>query len=178
MKLPIRYYGDPILRVPCLKVEKITDEIKQLVHDMIETMDGAYNGVGLAANQVGFLHKIFVIRAEIQTAEGNFVLGPPEVYINPVLSNPSVRKEVMLEGCISFPHFHVEVERPLSIHVEALDINGKPFSEDVSGFKAREVMHENDHLNGKVLIDRLSKQRQREIAPALKELKSKYYQKK
>lgn len=174
MKLPLRYYGDPILRTPCKKVEAVTEEIKKIALDMIETMVASDNTVGLAANQVGFLHKILVIRPEIKMPNGQYTLGPPEVYINPVISNPSEETEIMCEGCLSFPGLHVEVERPISIHVDALDINGKPFSVDLFGFKAREVMHENDHLNGKVFIDRVSKEARKRIEPALREIKKKY----
>ena len=174
MKLPLKYYNDPILREKCKKVDKITEEIKKLVSDMIETMD-ANNGIGLAANQVGYLFKLFVIRPEIKDANGEYALGSPEVYINPVLSkNPSEEKNVMTEGCLSFPGLHIEIERPKKIHVEAIDINGDPVSIDLVGFKAREIMHENDHLNGRLFIDRASKEIRKHIEPALREIKKKY----
>lgn len=173
MRLPLRYYGDPILRAKTKKVEVITDEIKKLVADMIETMD-ACNGVGLAANQVGSLYKILVIRPEVTTPDGKFALGPAEAYINPVLSNPSKETEIMTEGCLSFPGLHAEVERPYSVHVEALDVEGRPISVDLYGFKARELFHENDHLNGTVFVDRVSPETRELINPALREIKAKY----
>lgn len=176
MKLRLRYFGDPILRKKCKVVTEITDEIRSLVKDMIETMD-ALNGVGLAANQVGKSYKLFVIRPEVKSPEGEFSLGPAEVYINPVLSNPSEETEIMNEGCLSFPGLHVDVERPFSIHVEALDIHGHPISLDVSGFKARELMHENDHLNAKFFIDRLSANLRKAVEPALKKIQEKYFNK-
>ena len=154
MRLELRYYGDPILRKTALVIDKITDEVRMLAKDMIETMD-ALNGVGLAANQVGQLCKLFVIRPEVKTPDDEFALGPAEVYINPILSAPSQETEVMTEGCLSFPGLHAEIERPLSIHIDAIDLDGNPISLDVSGFKAREIMHENDHLNGVLYIDRI-----------------------
>lgn len=173
MKLPLRYFGDPILRAKCKEITEITDEIKALVADMIETMD-SLNGVGLAANQVGKSLRLLVIRPEVKLPNGDFSLGPAEVYINPVLSNPSEEIAVMTEGCLSFPGLHVEIERPFAIHVEALDIHGHKISADVSGFKARELMHENDHLNGKFFIDRLSLDLKKAVEPALKKIKEKY----
>ena len=173
MELQLKYYGDPILRTRCLEIDKITEEIRNLVKDMIETMD-ARNGVGLAANQIGKLHKLFVIRPEVKTPDGEFALGAAEVYINPVLSNPSEETEIMTEGCLSFPGLHTEVERPFSIHIEAIDLNGNPISLDVSGFKARELMHENDHLNAKVFIDRLSADQRKAVDPVLRKIKEKY----
>lgn len=173
MKLPLIYFGNPILRSRCKEIAEITDEIRALVHDMIETMD-SLNGVGLAANQVGKSLRLFVIRPEVRTPDGEFSLGPAEVYINPVLSNPSEATEIMTEGCLSFPGLHVEIERPFSIHIEALDVHGHPVSADVLGFKARELMHENDHLNGKFFIDRLSPDLRKAVEPALKKIKEKY----
>lgn len=174
MILQIRYYGDPILRETSKEVSEFTPEIKQFIEDMITTLDSTSNGVGLSANQVGKLWRIFVIRPEIKTQDGEYVLGPPEVYVNPVLTSPSEEGEVMVEGCLSLPGLHAEVFRPLSITVSALGVNGKPFKEVVSGFKAREIMHENDHLNGKLFIDRLEKNERKRIERELQIMKKKY----
>lgn len=173
MKLPLYYYGSPVLRKKCQEVDKITDEIRMLVSNMIETMD-ANNGVGLAASQVGELLRIFVIRPEIKLPDGKFDLGAPEVYINPVLSNPSDEIDIMNEGCLSLPGLHADIERPFSIHIEALDVEGNVISLDATGFKARELMHENDHLNGKLFIDRLYHEDKRAVEPLLRKLKKKY----
>lgn len=174
MILPLRYYGDPILRETAREVVDITPEVKQFVADLISTLDSTNNGVGLAANQVGCLLRIFVIRPEIEGEDEEFVLGPPEVYINPVLSAPSDEMELMLEGCLSLPALHAEVYRPISITVTAQDINGNQFTEEVTGFKAREIMHENDHLNGRLFIDRLEKKERKFIEKKLQEIKKKF----
>ncbi len=173
MKRKLCYYGNPVLRKKAIKVTAVTDEIKQLVHDMIETMD-ARNGVGLAASQVGELWQIFVIRPEIETDSDEFLLGEPVVYINPELSNPSEEMQTGPEGCLSVPGVHMEVTRPRSIHVKAMDLEGNIFEEDAADFKARELMHENDHLNGVLYIDRLTSEQKKEIQPILKEIKEKY----
>lgn len=171
MNLKLRYFGDPCLRKKAIPVVNITDELQSLIDNMIEIMD-AHDGVGLAANQVGSTHKLFIIRPEIKLQNGEYALGSPEVFINPSLSHPSKELEVMTEGCLSFPGLHIEIERPVKIHVEALDRHGKKISMDVTGFKAREIMHENDHLNGKLFIDRIPLEIRKNIEPALKEIKA------
>jgi len=153
MKMPIIYYDHPILRKKAEKVLEITDEIKQLIQDMIDTMDSTGNGVAIAANQVGKLLRIFVLRPEVKGLDGEFMLGAAEVYINPILSNPDKEKVIVCEGCLSFPGLHFDVCRPKSICVEATNLKGERFKEVVAGFKAREVMHENDHLNGTLILD-------------------------
>jgi peptide deformylase len=173
MRLPLRFYGDPILRQRCAPVEAITEEIRQLVRDMIETMD-IHKGCGLAAPQVGHSLRIFVLRDYVETPEGDFALSEPRVYINPKLSNPSVKKILDTEGCLSIPGIRADVERPLKIRVEATDLEGRPFSEDVEGYNARIRMHENDHINGVLYIDRLDLRRRKKIEPLLKELQKKY----
>jgi len=173
MILPLVYYGNPKLRSKCLEVKQITEEIKQLCFDMIETMD-ANNGVGLAAIQVGKFLRILVIREVLEDENSEAYLGEAEVYINPRLSNPSEKTEKLPEGCLSLPGLHEEIERPFSIHVEALDINGNKISTKIKGYKAREIMHENDHLNGVLFIDRLPAKKRKEIEPFLKEIKAKY----
>jgi peptide deformylase len=140
---------------------------------MIETMD-ANNGIGLAAIQVGRPLRIITIRPVLEDENGKSYLGEAEVFINPVLANPSSLTEVLSEGCLSIPGLHFDVERPISIQIDALDIEGKKVSKEVSGFKAREIMHENDHLNGVLFIDRLLAKKRKEIEPLLREIKEKY----
>jgi len=173
MILPLVYYGNPKLRSKCLEVKEITEEIKQLCFDMIETMD-ANNGVGLAAIQVGKFLRIIVIRPVLEDENSEAYLGEAEVYINPKLSNPCEKTQKLPEGCLSLPGLHEEVERPFSIHLEAIDLNGNKISKEMKGFKAREIMHENDHLNGVLFIDRLTAKKRKEIEPFLKEIKAKY----
>lgn len=174
MKLPLCYYGNPLLRKTCQPVDKITPEISKLVQDMIDTIMDSGNGVALAANQVGSLLRIFVIFPIVQNETGESVLGAPEVFINPVLSKPTEQQETMNEGCLSLPGLNLEVIRPYGIHVEAMNLEGEKVSCDVYGFKAREIMHENDHLNGKFFIDRVIDSVKKEIEPFLRDLKKKY----
>lgn len=173
MILPLIYYGNPILRKKAVIVEEITDEIRALVVNMVETMDHS-KGVGIAANQVGSLFKIFIIRSTIVAADGSFELGPFDVFINPILSSPSERTQKFSEGCLSIPGLHIDVERPFSIHIEANDLEGKKTSKTVEGFEAVEIMHENDHLNGVLFVDRIPDFKKKEIEPILREVKKKY----
>lgn len=170
MPLQLYYYDHPVLRKRCARIETITDEIRKLAHDMIETMY-AKDGVGLAAPQVGKSVRLFVLREYIEDEEGNASLSEPKVYINPELTQPSSEQLIDTEGCLSIPGLRLEVARPASIVVTAQDLDGKTFTEEVSGYNARIRMHENDHLNGVLFIDRVSKDVRQEIAPFLQECK-------
>jgi peptide deformylase len=173
MILRIRYYGDKILREKAKPIEVITEEIRTLARDMIETMDKS-NGIGLAAPQVGHSIRLFVVRNYIEAPNAQLTLSAPHVYINPKLSNPSLKKVEDTEGCLSIPGIRGEVERPLKITIEALDLNGNPFIEHLEGINARVRMHENDHLNGVLFIDRVSLRQKKKMEPHLKLIEEKY----
>ncbi len=174
MLLPIRYYGDAVLRARCLPVGEITEEIRELVRNMIETMD-ASKGIGLAAPQVGYPIRLFVLRNYIESAEGDLTFSEPFVFINPILSNPSLKKESDTEGCLSIPGIREEVARPLKIRIEAVNLEGIPFAEEVEGYNARVRMHENDHLNGVLFIDRVDLRKRKKLELPLKEIQKKYH---
>jgi peptide deformylase len=173
MKLKIHYYGDPVLRKKAQPIEAITPEIIQLAQDMIETMI-QQNGVGLAGPQVGKLLRIYVFRDEVLNAKGHYELGPPHVAINPVLSAPSKETEEMLEGCLSIPGVHVRVSRPKKIHVRYQTLEGEIVEKELEGFLARVNMHENDHLNGTLHIDRASDKERKSIEAALQKIKQQF----
>jgi peptide deformylase len=174
MKLPLRYYNDSVLRKKALPIEEITPEIIQLAQEMIETMI-AWNGVGLAAPQIGQLVRMFVIRDERVTVDGQVILGPPEVLINPQLSNPSTEKVPMTEGCLSLPGLYMEVVRPKSIHVRYQTLEGKWVEETLDNFRARVTMHENDHLNGVLIIDRIDRAERKKLDERLAAMDKKYH---
>lgn len=173
MKHSLRYFGDPVLRKIASPVPEVNHEVKEFVKELIHLMD-EHNGIGLAATQIGKLWRVFVIRLEFIGENGEFQKGQPKVFINPKLSNPSEEMEIMNEGCLSLPKIFVDVPRPTSIQVEALDENGKSFSQKFKGFTARQIMHENDHLNGTLIIDRCSSAQKSEAKPFLAALKKKY----
>ncbi len=172
MTLELRKYDDPILRKKAEPIDAITSEIEQLAQDMIETMLHA-NGVGLAGPQVGKLLRIFIIRDEVAGVGEEYLFGPPEVIINPTLSHPSEEKVIMVEGCLSLPGLYVEVLRPKKIHIQYMNLQGEWKEEDLDAFRARVIMHENDHLNGVLTIDRLTKEARKKVQPQLLAIKKK-----
>lgn len=141
----IRTEGDEILRKKSKKVEVIDEKITELIQDMIETLH-RYDGVGLAAVQVGILKQILII----QEAED----APILVIINPEIISQS-GTQVVEEGCLSFPNKFAKIERPEKIKVRALNEKGKKIEITGKGLLAQALSHEIDHLNGEVFIDKI-----------------------
>lgn len=173
-KYKLRYYGHPDLRVKAKPVEEFTPEIEQICKDMVETMLSAENCIGFAGPQLGVILRIFVIREEIFLPDNEYSFGDPEVIINPVLTSPSQEQEEMVEGCMSLPNLHVPVVRPKSIHVRYQNVKGEFIEEELKDFRARMFMHENDHLNGVLHIDRMDPKERKKIEPILRAMKQKY----
>ncbi|MES2274201.1 MAG: peptide deformylase [Chlamydiota bacterium] len=174
MKLAIRYFGHPDLRMKAKPVPEINEEIRKIVSDMLETMLSMDNCIGFAGPQLGIPYRIFVIREEKMGSDNQYYLGDPEVIINPVLSAPSKELFVMQEGCMSLPGLHIEVVRPGKVHISYQTLDGRTVEEDVIDFRARMMMHENDHLNGTLTIDRMDPKERKKIEPLLREMKEKY----
>ena len=139
----IRLENDEILRKRSREVEEVDDRIKELLDDMIDTMH-KYNGVGLAAPQVGVLKRVIVI----DLYDGN----EPLKVVNPVILKAKGKQEVE-EGCLSFPNKYAKLIRPAEVTVEALDINGKKVKIHAKELLAQALAHEIDHLNGIVFTD-------------------------
>jgi len=173
VKLQIMYYGNPILRKKGKPIQEITEEIRQLARDMIETFD-ANNGIGLSAQQVGKALRLFVCRQYIHYPDGKWGVTEPKVYINAKILEHSKETEVDIEGCLSFPKFRISIERPCKIKVESTNLNGERIIEEIDGYNARVIMHENDHTNGVLYIDRLDDRTRRMIEPELREIKKKF----
>ncbi|HZW08510.1 MAG TPA: peptide deformylase [Phycisphaerales bacterium] len=158
--LSIVHYPADILRVRCRPVEQVNDEVRAVARRMIELMAEA-EGVGLAAPQVGLPWRLFVCHVP-EDAERSAVASPatatarPQVYINPVLRDPAAPLESLTEGCLSLPDISGDVLRPRTITIDALDIEGEPFSATGAGFLARCWQHEVDHLDGVLILDRMS----------------------
>jgi len=173
MILSLVYYGNPLLRQKAARVDLITDEIRQLVIDMEETMF-AHDGIGLAAPQIGRSLALFVRSIPIKKGDEQWEQGPTEIFINPKILGFSPEQEYIGEGCLSMPNIYGEVPRPVRIKVEATDINGNLFVKEYSDLYARNILHENDHLNGVLFIDRMEKEERKELENALRQLKKKY----
>lgn len=145
--LNILHFPDPRLRNKALPVETVDDEIRQLAHDMLETMYQA-PGIGLAAVQVNVLKRVIVIDISDDNSE-------PLILVNPELVATEGEREFQ-EGCLSVPEAYEMVTRADSIKFKALDLDGKPFERSAEGLLATCVQHEIDHLDGKLFVDYLS----------------------
>lgn len=155
--LEILKYPDPRLRHVAKPVRAVTDETRQLVQDMAETMYAAA-GCGLAATQVGVDARIFVIDIAGEDEPSDL-----KVFINPELVAQG-GSQTWEEGCLSFPGASEEIRRADRVTVRALDQFGKPFEIDATGLLAVAIQHENDHLDGVLLIDKLNALRRRLVS--------------
>lgn len=146
--LTMRIFPDPILRA---KAKEIKDAraFADIVREMAETMYVS-KGIGLAAPQVGISLRLFVVDVGAGLRE----------FINPQIIYRSRARSRMEEGCLSVPGVNVTVSRPIKIKVRATDVTGASFTEEFEGLEARAIQHENDHLNGKMILDYLDPVRQ------------------
>ena len=173
----LRYLGDPILRKKCRRVEKITDEIKALAQDLIDSMI-AHNGSGVAAPQIGYDWSMFAIHVSDTNDEYGYPLDEePKVFINPEIVYSSKEKATDNEGCMSVPGFLATVTRPKKIKVQAMGIDGKLFIEELENWRARCVQHETDHCNGILHIDRMSEKLKKKHEQELKTLEMHFLRK-
>ncbi|MBN1308750.1 MAG: peptide deformylase [Chitinispirillaceae bacterium] len=159
----IRIYGDPVLRKTARAVETFDEQLGRFIDKMTETML-VKDGVGLAANQVGETLRIAVI----DTTAGE---KPPIVFVNPIITAASDETAEADEGCLSLPGITLQVKRHLQMSVSAHDRGGNPFTiEQASGLLARALQHEIDHLDGVLIIDRVSALQRAMIRGKLKKL--------
>ncbi len=162
--LEIRVFGDPVLRQAALEVRDFDDSLARLAEDMALTMR-AQDGVGLAANQVGVLRRLFTYDDpgdEDREARAGAV-------VNPVLLDASEESELADEGCLSFPGLFYPVERQLEVLVRHFDLHGEEHETQLHGFGARIWLHEMDHLNGVLFVDHLARHDRREAMRLMRE---------
>jgi|SRR5882672_10087332 len=162
---PILKYPDPRLKQVAEPVKEVNDEIRRLVDDMAETMYAA-PGVGLAANQVGVLLRVFVIDIANDDEPSDL-----RVFINPQIT-ATVGTQTWEEGCLSFPGVTEEIRRAEKVTVTALDRDGTSFELEAEGLLAVAIQHENDHLNGVVMLDKLSAVKRRLLGRKLARAKA------
>ncbi len=178
MKLAIRKYGDPALRIKGKPVGEVDDRIRELADNMLETMRAA-NGIGLAAQQVGEAVQLTVVdvsavedRPSSMAWNGKAV--NPKEHMPLIILNPRIEtgpeKEVASEGCLSFPEISAEIERAGWARVEAQTLDGEPVEIEATGLLARALQHEIDHLNGILFIDRMSSATKASLSSKLKRL--------
>ena len=154
--LPIIETPDPLLRQVSAPVDAVTDELRTLIDDMLETMYAA-PGIGLAAIQVGVPKRVLVIDLQEPEEEDGEPVRNPLVFINPEIVEESETLQVYNEGCLSVPEMYAEVERPDRIRARWLDRDGKAHEEELDGLLAICLQHEMDHLEGILFIDHLSR---------------------
>ena len=178
MRLSILQYGDPILRAIGKHIEKIDNRIRELAQNMIETMHAA-NGVGLAAPQVGESLQLTVLDvSQVEDRPSTMKLNgentDPQSAMPLVLINPEIdlgsETEMGTEGCLSFPEITGEIERAKSVTVRARNLDGEAIEIEATGFLARAIQHEVDHLNGILFIDRMSSAAKTSLSSKLKRL--------
>jgi peptide deformylase len=156
----VRKYGDPVLRSRALPVEVFDEALGDEVRRMAALMDQAL-GIGLAATQLGNMHRLLIYRVEPD--------APLGVLVNPELEFRSDEVETMEEGCLSLPAVSVEVERPVHVRVRAQDEHGAPVQVEASGLEARVIQHEIDHLDGVLILDRTTRDQRKQAMRAMRE---------
>jgi peptide deformylase len=161
---PIVIYGDPVLREKAAPIDRIDGEVRKLVSEMVDTLRKA-KGLGLAAPQVGVLKRVFIV--DCSAVDINEAL---RVFINPEIHQTSGTTVELEEGCLSFPGLYQKIVRPARVKVRATDVDGNQFELEAEGMVARAILHEYDHLEGKLFIDYLSPLNRTLIRGRLKKL--------
>jgi len=156
----VRKWGDPVLRTKARPVAKFDSALLSEIERMGELMADAL-GVGLAATQVGVLHRVLVYRVQQQ--------APVAALVNPEIEWAGQETETMEEGCLSLPRVLVDVERPIHVRVSALDERGEPILVEASGLEARVLQHEIDHLDGVLMLDRTTREERKAAIRTLRE---------
>ncbi len=163
MILPIVQYGHQALRQKGAEIHQVTDAVRQLAKDMIETMHAA-NGLGLAAQQVGKALQLTVLDARKSDRPSQLFLGVREMPLDSmmplVLLNPKITRqeggEIGQEGCLSFPKIYLDISRAHTIHVTAMGLDGRSLQFVATGLLSRAIQHEMDHLQGVLFIDKVT----------------------
>ena len=156
----VRKHGDPALRSRAREVEVFDAGLVEEVRRMGQIMHDSL-GIGLAATQLGVMHRVLVYRVESE--------APVAALVNPVLEWSGKEKEALEEGCLSLPGVLVDVERPIYVRVRAQDENGEGILVEASGLEARVIQHEMDHLDGVLILDRTSRDQRKQAMRTLRE---------
>ncbi len=175
MKLPLVYYGHPILRKKAKPVEVFDEKLLELIENMKETVQ-AFRGIGLSAPQVGVSQAILLTNMPLKDEELGYRPGVPQIYINPRIESVSEESWFEEEGCLSIPKIYIGVERPLRITLSAQNERGEWRTESLEGWRAKVLLHENDHLNGVLFIDRIVRRDRKRIEKELELIRKKFEQ--
>jgi peptide deformylase len=156
----VRKFGDPVLKTRSRPVEQFDESLRDEVKRMGELMNDAV-GVGLAANQVGVLHRLLVYRVQQDS--------PVVALVNPEIEWRGKEEEIAEEGCLSLPSVLVDVERPIHVRVRAHDEHGEPITVEATGLESRVIQHELDHLDGVLILDRTTRDQRKEAMRLLRD---------
>ncbi len=156
----VRKFGDPVLRTTALPVDRFDESLAQEIVRMGELMHDAL-GIGLAATQLGVLHRVLVYQA--------YSDDPLTALVNPEIEWTDDELETLEEGCLSLPGVHVEVERPARVRVRAQDAEGNELRLEAEGLEARVIQHEIDHLDGILILDRIPRELRKQAMRAMRE---------
>ena len=156
----VRKYGDPVLKSRALPVERFDDGLRDEIRRMGDLMNDAL-GIGLAATQLGVMHRVLVYRVDPD--------APVAAVVNPVLEWSSRDEEALEEGCLSLPNVLVDVDRPIHVRVRAQDETGEEILIEASGLEARVLQHEMDHLDGVLILDRTTRDQRKQAMRELRE---------
>jgi peptide deformylase len=156
----VRKFGDPVLKTKAAPVVQfdgtLRDEVKRMGELMIDAV-----GLGLAATQLGVLHRLLVYRVQQDS--------PVIALVNPSIEWRGSEEEIAEEGCLSLPSVLVDVERPIHVRVRGQDEYGEPITIEATGLESRVIQHELDHLDGVLILDRTSRDQRKEAMRALRE---------
>jgi peptide deformylase len=170
MELTLRYYGDPILREKCTSVDVFDDRLAEEAQAMIETMYREH-GIGLAAPQVGMTKQLIVV---VQMKDADDVNAEPLALVNPEVVEKSKTMWELEEGCLCLPGIAGKVERPEEAVVRYRDVEGNEHTLHAKGMFARVLLHEIDHLHGRLFIDYFSSAQKSLVKPELKRIVENY----
>ena len=182
MRLRVTQYGEPILREVGAPVTDFNTELAELANDMVETMH-AEEGIGLAAQQIGRALQLCVV--DVRPPEGSEVTfrysydgrqPPLDLFMPMAICNPKVRiidprEDVYEEGCLSFPGINGKLDRPIGVRCDFQDVQGNAHSIEADGLLSRCILHEVDHLNGELFIDKMDKRDLKKNEAKIKKLK-------
>ena len=165
---PVVIWPDPRLREPSVAVTTIDDSLRELYRDLCDSMY-AENGLGMASLQIGDTRKMFIVEPKLA---GRTDTDPPVAFINPEILEVSDELQDSEEGCLSFPDIYIKVKRPMRAKVRAMGIDGQLFEIEGEGLLARCLLHENDHLTGRLLVDFVGPLKRQMIKKKLQRVKA------
>ncbi len=148
----IRIYGDPVLREKAREAEEIDESVRAVARDLLETLREGEDGIGLAANQIGETVRLIAVAPPNEAGERT----APRAFVNPRIVEKGGRILAEEEGCLSLPGIYEVVKRPERVRVQALTVDGEEIDEEHTGMAARVFLHEVDHLDGVLFVDRVS----------------------